>query len=218
MPISKASGQAVAPAAKGDLVVGSATNDAAVLGVGTDGQYLTAASTTATGLQWSTLSAGGMTLISTTTLSGATTTVSSIPTTYNSLFAIIYNVNPASNSQRFRCAPNGTTNITQNMGNITSTWDGENGIYIYLSPVPGGGWGMKSGDTNNCFSLTINNYASSTNHKTFISYGTFVEDDSIYRPAMSGGGIATNTAITSLVFSMSSGNLNGGTVVLYGVK
>jgi hypothetical protein len=52
MPITKASGNAVAPAAKGDLVVGSATNDAAVLSVGTNGQYLSANSSTSTGLEW----------------------------------------------------------------------------------------------------------------------------------------------------------------------
>lgn len=52
MPISKASGQAVAPAAKGDLIVGSATNDAAVLAVGSTDQVLTVDSSTTTGLKW----------------------------------------------------------------------------------------------------------------------------------------------------------------------
>lgn len=56
MAITKATASAVAPAAKGDLVVGSATNDAAVLGVGTDGQVLTADSTQSTGLKWATAS------------------------------------------------------------------------------------------------------------------------------------------------------------------
>lgn len=54
MAITKASGQAVAPAAKGDLVVGSATNDAAVLGVGSADQVLTVDSSTTTGLKWAT--------------------------------------------------------------------------------------------------------------------------------------------------------------------
>jgi hypothetical protein len=58
MPISKASGQAVAPAAKGDLVVGSATNDAAVLGVGANGETLVADSSTSTGLRWQEPKAG----------------------------------------------------------------------------------------------------------------------------------------------------------------
>jgi hypothetical protein len=77
MAITKASSNAVAPAAKGDLVAGSATNDAAVLAVGANGTVLTAASGEATGLQWATpagynpnytlINAGGTALSSTST-------------------------------------------------------------------------------------------------------------------------------------------------------
>lgn len=42
---------------KGDLLVGTADNTVARLGVGTNGQYLSADSTTATGLKWSTVDA-----------------------------------------------------------------------------------------------------------------------------------------------------------------
>lgn len=52
MPITKATASSIAPAAKGDLVVGSATNDASVLAVGTNGTALVAASGEATGLKW----------------------------------------------------------------------------------------------------------------------------------------------------------------------
>jgi len=52
MAITKATASSIAPAAKGDLVVGSATNDASVLAVGTNTHVLTADSTTTTGLKW----------------------------------------------------------------------------------------------------------------------------------------------------------------------
>jgi len=58
MPITKATASSVAPAAKGDLVVGSATNDAAILGVGSNDQVLTADSSTTTGLKWAAASGG----------------------------------------------------------------------------------------------------------------------------------------------------------------
>jgi len=52
MAITKATASSIAPAAKGDLVVGSATNDAAVLAVGSANQVLTVDSSTGTGLKW----------------------------------------------------------------------------------------------------------------------------------------------------------------------
>jgi hypothetical protein len=53
MAITKATASSIAPAAKGDLVVGSGTNDAAVLGVGTNGFTLVADSAATTGLAYS---------------------------------------------------------------------------------------------------------------------------------------------------------------------
>ncbi len=57
MAITKATASSIAPAAKGDLVVGSATNDAAILAVGTNNHILTADSAEATGMKWAAASA-----------------------------------------------------------------------------------------------------------------------------------------------------------------
>jgi hypothetical protein len=62
MPITKATASSIAPAAKGDLVVGSATNDASVLAVGSANQVLTVDSSTATGLKWAAAAGGGKVL------------------------------------------------------------------------------------------------------------------------------------------------------------
>lgn len=62
MAITKATASSIAPAAKGDLVVGSATNDAAVLAVGTNNHVLTADSSTSTGLKWAAAGGGGKVL------------------------------------------------------------------------------------------------------------------------------------------------------------
>jgi len=62
MAITKASGNSVTAAAKGDLVVGSATNDSSILAVGTNDYVLTAASGEATGLKWAAPAGGGKVL------------------------------------------------------------------------------------------------------------------------------------------------------------
>jgi hypothetical protein len=58
MPITKASSSAVAPGAKGELVVGNATNDSGIVAVGANGTVLTADSAEATGVKWATPSSG----------------------------------------------------------------------------------------------------------------------------------------------------------------
>ena len=91
MPISKASSSAVAPAAKGDLVVGNATNDSGVLAVGSTNQVLTVDSSTATGLKWAAAGGGSMTSLATGTLSGSSVSISSIPATYKHLYFTVAN-------------------------------------------------------------------------------------------------------------------------------
>ena len=66
--------------AKGDLIAATAADTPARLAVGSNGQLLAANSATATGLEWQTVSSGGMTLITTTTFNNTASTY-----TYSSL-------------------------------------------------------------------------------------------------------------------------------------
>lgn len=93
MAITKATSSSVAPAAKGDLVVGSATNDSGVLSVGANDTVLTADSSTATGLKWGTVSAGSnWTLLNTggTALTGASTITISGISGKDKIMALVY--------------------------------------------------------------------------------------------------------------------------------
>jgi hypothetical protein len=206
--------------AKGDLVAGTGADAFARLAVGTNGQVLTAASGEATGLSWATPAAGGMTLLSTTSLTGATTTISGISGSYNSLVAIIFGVTNATGNGLFRCAPNGSTTITNSISvqNASSaTWGSNGESYVRLSTS--GGEAIDRTSNVNAFKFEIDNYASTTAIKTFKVIGTFnmvnsTNDAGYY----SFGGINTTSAITSLVFSNDQGNLSTGTVLLYGVK
>jgi hypothetical protein len=220
MPITKASSNAVAPAAKGDLVVGNATNDSGVLAVGSTDQVLTVDSSTATGLKWATASAGGMTLISTTTLSGATTTLSSIPQTYNSLYLIVRGLTFNTSDKGFRLSPNDVTNLSNFTGVLDNDGEGPDvkgasSGTIYLS----GGTEVLRTNANNVWQISINNYTSTTSFKPFNFTGLWGDAAARNVVANIGGVFRSNTAITSLVFDVERTNTFAtGTVLLYGVK
>jgi hypothetical protein len=202
--------------AKGDIIAATAADTVARLAVGANDTVLTADSTAATGLKWATPAAGGMTLLSTTTLSGATTTISSIAQTYVSLYFVIFGVTNATNNGRFKIYPNNSQVIASAFGNNAdaTALDARNSDAFHL--VLGNNDRTNS---NNCWSGFINNYASTTNHKTYNAQGVFFSSDSgAYSRSVTAGGLQTNSAITSLVFAAAGGNLSTGTVLLYGVK
>jgi hypothetical protein len=201
---------------KGDLIAATAASNPARLGVGTNGQLLSADSTAATGLAWTAApSSGGMTLLSTTTLSGATTTISSISGAYYDLIAVVFGATNATANGDLRCAPNGTTNITDSIQNGNDSSIAMNrDTYLKLGNNDNS---MTRTDSNNSFAFRIYNYASATSRKPFHTSGCYISA-TFSRGVMASGHINTTSAITSLVFSNSGGNLSTGTVLLYGVK
>ena len=218
--MTKARATGTTGGAKGALVVGTGSTTAAALSVGTDGQFLTAASGQTTGLQWATPALGSMTLLSTTTLSGATTTISSISQSYTHLYAYIYGVTNATADGTFYLAPNGNTTISSNFQLFSNSygWGYSATDYLRLSSSASN---VKSAynNANNSWSLTINNYSNTSSYKNVSCISNFYGANLAIQLAFAlFGGIATNSAITSLVFSNSGGNLSTGTVLLYGVN
>jgi len=204
--------------AKGDLIGATAADTPARLAVGTNGQILTADSTAATGLAWTTLSAGGQTLLSTTTLSGTSTTISSINQGYNQLIIIVAGINLSSTSSAYpTLKPNGTSGgcsiIRQISTGGTPAAQGGNAANIDFNYNL---W--NSGNANNAFIVTISNYASTSNYKPWSYTGQYLTSDSAIETTNGGGNILTNSAITSLVFESQGPTFNAGTVRIYGVK
>jgi hypothetical protein len=198
---------------KGDLYGFSTVN--ARVPVGTNGQVLTADSTAATGVAWAAASGGGMTLLSTTTLSGASTTISSISGSYNRLIAYIYGVANASANYLFSIQPNGTASLAYypNHSNVNNTYntDKNTNADIYGNAT------SSQGSTDNSTVLVIDNYASTSAYKPF-QYTGFITATAGDYGFTSSGGIKTNSAISSLKFVPSAGTFSAGTVLLYGVK
>ena len=194
---------------KGDLFTFDTAD--ARLGVGTNGQVLQADSSTATGLKWATSSSGGMTLLGTTTLSGASVTFSSIPATYVSLLLVGENFTNNTADGKFRVDANGAGWIARFAG-VVSSGTFSRDADILQTPNT-----YDRTNNDNGTALQIYNYTSAINYSmAFVWTGNFYAGN----VGLIGGGIvnASNGPITSLVLSNTGGTWAGGTVSLYGVK
>ena len=199
---------------KGDVYTFS-TSDAR-LGVGANNTVLTADSAQATGLKWATPSSGSMTLLSTTALSGSSTTISSISGSYTNLVISIEGANITSGGNYFRIAPNGTTN--QSDGEFTSatnTLTGANNSYIF--PTGQIVIGPNVSSENNSVT-TIYNYASSVINKSVFAQGSTNASAAGVNAGSYRGSFVDSTAITSIVVDTSAGGSMTGNVLIYGVK
>ena len=158
---------------------------------------------------------GGLTLLSTTTLSGATTTISSISGSYKDLYVVVRSV-VNSASFEFRVKFNSATD--KFYGTLTSMTDSAlNGFQMTGTEhlrLAG------SGAANDIFdgSFYITQYASGTYKKSIM--GSFVNyyQSSKYANNNSAVSFYDTTAISSLTFSPSSGTFSSGTILLYGVS
>jgi hypothetical protein len=211
MPITKASSNAVAAAAKGDLVVGNATNDSGVLAVGSTDQVLTVDSSTATGLKWAAVAGGGYTSLASGSLSGSSVTLSSISGAYRDLVLVLENVLQSGDSLGMRVngsSSNGYRAVFMKTDATTLTNFGTN-TYFDL--------GLASSSTNYIRTvITIPNYASTTGAKSIQFNGAWPSN-----VAQWGVGLTPNistSAIDSITLLGSTGSFTGGTYTLYGVK
>lgn len=172
----------------------------------------------ATAPEWFTPAAsGGMTLISTTTMSGATVNLTSIAGTYKHLLIVIAGMTNATASGYLQLQPNGANNSsTQSIdaGNNTSTvssYTGSSQIYLNTNTA------ILNTSTKNAAEIWIYNYASATQPKKVTTHLMYT-GGSNERAAYTQGIINTTSAITSLLFTNSGGNFSTGELLLYGVS
>jgi hypothetical protein len=203
----------------GDIAYRSSTaNVKTRLGLGTAGQVLQVNSG-ATAPEWATPSSGGLTLISTTTLSGASVTLSSIPSTYKHLQLIISGVTANTSNSALRILPNNVSNLANGTGQRGFPGGPDAPEYSNNAILPYLVNDSLRTNANNTVQLTIYNYASSTQIKSFMSSYGMVRSTGVNNYAVSGGSFVSTTAITSLVIDYGGSNtFTGGEVLFYGVS
>jgi hypothetical protein len=203
--------------AKGDIIAATAADTASRLAVGANNTVLTADSSTATGLKWATPAAGGgMTLISTTTLSGASVTLSSIPSTYYNLQLVIER---ATNS-----TADGKIFIDLNSYNDNDRAAGVDAgtafTYGYGAKLQSqNAYSRSNADNGQVFILY--NYTSTTTYSKPFFWGGYYFTSGSTASAFTTSGVAlaqSAAAVSSIKVSNTGGNWAGGTITLYGVK
>ena len=181
------------------------------------------------------LSGGSMNLISTQTASSSSTIsfTSGIDSTYDEYVFKFYDIHPATDNTQFSFQVDTGTNTNYNQ-TITSTFfdayhdesDSDNAVgyrtaldqaqgtaFQNLTGFSGNGNDECSSGTLHIFepssSVFVKHFISNINDYTFANYisSSYVS-----------GYINTTTAITRVQFKMSSGNIDSGTIKLYGIK
>ncbi len=200
--------------AKADLLTATAADTPARLAVGTNGQVLTADSSEATGLKFATPTSGGMTLLSTTALTGSSVALTDISQSYVHLQLIIYlanfsndnsstymRFNNDSGANRYAAINSLATTVAFTRTNIYTDPGSDNGTSTALTIIDipyytGASWKMANIEPI-CMDPTT---ATSVRYETILG---------VYNQT---------TAISEINLLTSAGTWDSGTAYLYGVK
>lgn len=202
------------PDAKGDIITATAADAPARLAVGANNTVLTADSSTATGLKWATPTSGGMTLLSTTTLSGSTTNITGISGSYINLLILIENagIQTTAGAITINFDSLTTNNFLTSFRSDSTTALNTSSGNIPLSH----GQTCDTGVAGNSFAILINNYANGGSRKPLNFQGNYYSGG--WKGIWGGGGYESQGALTTTQIKTSAGTFSGGTVRIYGVN
>lgn len=160
-------------------------------------------------------SGGGETLLSTTSLSGASVTISSIPQTYNSLKLVVQSFRPATDATSLNMRYNGVTSTSY--GQETSSTATNTGFGVTFNTLV---TEADNGASNGIVVAEILNYSDSTNWKLAIVHSLANNQNSPGNYNWRRAGLLSEitNAIDSITLFPGSGNFTSGTALLYGVK
>jgi hypothetical protein len=195
----------------GDVDYYTTSTAKARIGIGTAGQVLTVNSG-ATAPEWATSSSGGFTLISTTSLTGASVALTSIPQSYVHLQLIVLNYKSDTASQYLNLRFNQDSSANQH---ALSTGAFQ-GAYSFNQTSSQVSKADNPATSQGQIVIDIFNYTNATIRKKGMVYG--IGESAGDQNANFCIAYKTTTAISSFDLFPDSGNFSTGTVLLYGVK
>jgi hypothetical protein len=171
---------------------------------GNSGKYLTTNGSTAS---WGTVSGGGFTELSNTSLSGSSTTISSLSSSYKHLFVVVNNIYTNNNDYPLEIRFNSDTGSNYNYY----------GYYAYQGTGVGE-WGSSGATTFQPRSKTRN--ASSTNLKQVRAEIYSADSGGNKMHSSVTGSYTGSSAVSSITFTNTSGSVSSwsGSVYIYGVS
>ena len=196
----------------GDLIQATGSGTFARLATGTNGQYLTTNGTTNS---WATPASGGMTLISTTSLTGSSVVLSSIAGTYKNLQLIIRDFRTSVNNENFHIRFNGATGTS-----YYSTETSLSAVNVAFDVNRLIASGNSSTVSNSLTCINIWDYANTVTWKIsdflmIMNNGTTTSNLNYQKFS---GFFNSTAAISSITISTGSGTFSEGTALLYGVS
>jgi hypothetical protein len=205
---------------QGDLLLGGTSDIFEPLAIGASATVLTSDGTTASWV--APASGGGMTLITSGTLSGSSVSLTSIPGTYIDLRLYINNAYiAAAGPVELQMTLNTDTSAIYSRwaGNTNNTANFRPGGTTYFSLGDNADFPLYSTQYYSAVAITIPNYAGTNNQKGIV---WSMQDYTGSWPSMGGTGGTRNafntTAIDSIQIKCASSTFSGGTYALYGVK
>jgi hypothetical protein len=200
----------------GDVIYATGSSAVTRLGIGSAGQVLTVASGVPS---WATpAGGGGMTSLATGSLSGATTTISSISGSYKNLQLILTDFYPSTGTALQFTFNSINDYSTLRMANPSG--DGALDTYGVAagSIIYSGMNNVKATDNNNTCVMTLFDYANTSNNKVGQMIASYYSDNTFYQTNLNVFTAKSTGAIASINIKVAAGTFSGGTYTLYGVS
>ena len=200
--------------AEGDLIIGDAADAFQRLAIGSNTHVLTVDTSVDGKIKWAAPSSGGMTLLDSGTLSGASVTTASLSASYQDLRIVFRNIRPATDASFFIFRFNADSNTRYSYSN------GNTGVMTFAETYMSFNPAIDNGASTATAVLIVPDYANTATWKqcywnTLTNNSTTPTSGDINR----GTGVYNQTsAISSLTFLMSTGNFTSGDYYVYGVK